>query len=404
MRHDRDSREKEHYVPDTEKFYGDLTPSEDFDTISDGLDFTPLPDDWTILISDVVNSTGAIERGEYKSVNMVGAASIVAVLNGCDGVDVPFMFGGDGGVVAVPPGAAKAARTRLGALQDQCEALFGLTLRAAAIPVSELRGAGTDVQVRKFQLSGDNHLAMFAGGGLELADKWLKDDTQHSWHLATEDAGRSLDLEGLSCRWQPLQARNGVMLTIILQTAGDKVTASQINRKLASILGRPINDCAPVQNSNLKLAGLTSANLSMERKALRGRYGRYGALAWTTLTYLFQSLAERYNRRYAEYNAPKYREELKANTDFRKFDGALRLVIDVNGQQADEIEAFLEQGFQVGDLNYGTWRSEAALMTCLLFDLAQSLHVHFIDGANGGYTQAAKAMKARASEKAGERG
>ncbi len=384
-------------MSDTDKFYGKLAPSEDFDTISDGLDFMPLPDDWTVLISDVVNSTGAIERGEYKSVNMVGAASIVAVLNGCDGVDVPFMFGGDGGVVAVPPGAVKAARTRLGALQDQCETLFGLTLRAAAIPVRELRSAGTDVQVRKFQLSGNNHLAMFAGGGLELADKWLKDETQNSWHLAAEDAGRSLDLEGLSCRWQPLRAHNGVMLTIILQTAGDGVTTSQINRNFTRILGKPINDCAPVQNSNLKLVGLASANLSMERKALRGRYGRYGALAWTTLTYVFQSLAERYNRKYVEYNAPKYREELKANTDFRKFDGALRLVIDVSEQQADEIEAFLEGSFKAGDLNYGTWRSDAALMTCLLFDLAQSLHVHFIDGADGGYTQAAKAMKARAA-------
>ena len=389
-------------MSDTDNFYGNLTPSEDFDTISDGIDFAPMPDDWTVLISDVVNSTGAIGRGEYKSVNMVGAASIVAVLNGCDGIDVPFMFGGDGGVVAVPPGAVKSARTRLGALQDQCEALFGLTLRAAAIPVHELRAAGTDVQVRKFQLAGNNHLAMFAGGGLELADRWLKDETQNKWHLAAEDAGKSLDLEGLSCRWQPLQARNGVMLTIILQTAGDKVTASQINGNLTRILGRPINDCAPVQNSNLKLAGLTSANLSMERKALRGRYGRYGALAWTTLTYFFQSLAERYNRKYVEYNAPKYREELKANTDFRKFDGALRLVIDVTGQQADEIEAFLEKRFEAGDLNYGTWRSDAALMTCLLFDLAQSLHVHFIDGADGGYTQAAKAMKARAALQASQ--
>ncbi|MEM7634100.1 MAG: DUF3095 family protein [Pseudomonadota bacterium] len=384
-------------MSDTDKFYGNLGASADFDTISDGLGFTALPDDWTVLISDVVNSTGAIERGEYKSVNMVGAASIVAILNGCAGIDVPFMFGGDGGVVAVPPGAVRAARTRLGALQDQCEPLFGLTLRAAAIPVHELRGAGVDVQVRKFQLSGNNHLAMFAGGGLELADTWLKDDTQTAWQLSPEDAGKSLDLEGLSCRWQPLQARNGVMLTVILQTAGKKVTTSQINRNLAGILGRPINDCAPVQNSNLKLSSFTSPNLSMERRALRGRYGRYGAFAWTALTYVFQSLAERYNRKYVEYNAPKYREELKANTDFRKFDGALRLVIDVTGKQADEIEKFLEAGFKAGDLNYGTWRSDAALMTCLLFDLAQSLHVHFIDGANGGYTQAAKAMKARAA-------
>ena len=382
-------------MPDTNEFYGDLSASQDFDSMSDGLGFTPLPDDWTVLISDVVESTGAIERGDYKSVNMVGAASIVAVLNGCAGVDVPFMFGGDGGVVAVPPGALKAARTRLGALQDQCEPLFGLTLRAAAIPVHELRKAGVDVQVRKLRLAGDNHLAMFAGGGLELADKWLKDETQDTWHLGPDDAGRSLDLGGLSCRWQPLVARNGVMLTIILQASGTSVTASNISRQLENILGRSINDFAPVQDSNLKLAAVNSPGLSLERAALRGRYGRYGAFAWTLLTSLIQRVAERYNRKIADYDAAHYRREMQANTDFRKFDGALRMVIDVTQQQADEVERFLEAGYRAGELNYGTWRSNAALMTCLLFDLAQSLHVHFIDGADGGYTQAAKAMKAR---------
>lgn len=382
-------------MPDTDKFYGDLGASEDFDTMSDGLGFTPLPDDWTVLISDVVNSTGAIERGDYKSVNMVGAASIVAVLNGCSGVDVPFMFGGDGGVVAVPPGALKAACTRLGALQDQCEPLFGLTLRAAAVPVHELRKAGADVQVRKLQLAGNNHLAMFAGGGLELADRWLKDETRDTWHLGSDDAGRSLDLGGLSCRWQPLAAQNGVMLTIILQATGSSVTASKISRQLQNILGRPIDDFAPVQDSNLKLAALNSPGLSLKRAALRGRYGRYGAFAWTLLTFLIQRLAERYNRKIADYDAAPYRREMQTNTDFRKFDGALRMVIDVTEQQADEVERFLESGYQAGELNYGTWRSHSALMTCLLFDLAQSLHVHFIDGADGGYTQAAKAMKAR---------
>lgn len=379
----------------TTEFYRNLHASQDFDSISDGRDFAPLPDDWTVLISDVVNSTGAIERGEYKSVNMVGASSIVAVLNGCTGIEVPFIFGGDGGVVAVPPDVLRAARTRLGALQAKCESLFGLTLRAAAIPVHELRSAEVDVAVRKFQLSGKNHLAMFSGGGLELADEWLKAETDTTWHLTPDDAGQSLDLGGLSCRWQPLASRNGVMLTIILQTNRGRVSASQINKALTDILGQPISDFAPAQDSNLKLAGFNSTGLSMERAALRGRYGRYGAFAWTAITYALQSIADTWSRNIAGYKAPVYRTELQANTDFRKFDGALRLVIDVTRRQADEIELFLDKGFKAGELNFGAWRSETALMTCLLLDLAQSLHVHFIDGAGGGYTKAAKAMKAR---------
>jgi hypothetical protein len=34
-------------------------------------------------------------------------------------------------------------------------------------------------------------------------------------------------------------------------------------------------------------------------------------------------------------------------------------------------------------------------MTCLLFSLEDSRHIHFIDGADGGFTYAAKGLKAQ---------
>lgn len=355
------------------------------------------------MISDVEDSTGAIDRGDYKSVNMVGAASIVAVLNACEGLEVPFMFGGDGGVVVVPPDQLKSAKTRLGALQDRSPSLFGLTLRAAAIPVAELRKAGRNLQVCKFKLMGENHLAMFAGGGLELADQWLKAEDDDRFHLKPGEAGRSLDLEGLSCRWQPLKSLSGVMLTVIVQNSRQGTT-SQLSHAIAKILGGSINDFAPVQNTNLKLGSVFSKSFSMERAALKSTKGRYMAYLWTVFTALAQRFADKGNKTLGHYNPEKYRNEMKANTDFRKFDGALRMVIDVTETQAGALEALLEQGYQSGQLTYGTWRSDAALMTCLLFDMAQSLHVHFIDGSDGGYTRAAKAMKARIKETAIRKG
>ena len=40
--------------------------------------------------------------------------------------------------------------------------------------------------------------------------------------------------------------------------------------------------------------------------------------------------------------------------------------------------------------------SETALMTCLVTSTVDSLHVHFVDGGDGGYTSAAKVLKAQA--------
>lgn len=381
------------------RFYEELPATANFDTVAGGSGFAPLPDDWTVLLSDVVGSTAAIERGEYKAVNMVGAASIVAVLNACDGLSVPFMFGGDGGLVCVPPALLNATITRLAALRDKSQDLYGLELRAAAVPVRAIRAAGRDVLVQKYRLDGANALAMFAGGGLALAEDWLKQPGGNGFHLPQEAGGRSLDLTGLSCRWQPLNSLNGVMLTLIVQASGARLNPAQVGRALERILGAPVTRFAPVQDGNLKLEGTGSKAFRLERAALRSTLGRYGAWAWTLFTGIAQHIAERRQSKLGDYDAPRYRRELKANTDFRKFDGTLRLVIDVSPEQAASIEEYLMRAAANGDLAYGLWRSKAALMTCLLFDLDQGLHVHFIDGADGGYTRAAKAMKASLARK-----
>ena len=378
----------------TTSFYAALPSTANFETIATGSGFAPLPDDWTVLLTDVVASTAAIERGEYKAVNMLGAASIVAVLNACEDVQVPFMFGGDGGIVCVPPAVLKSATTRLAALRDKSADLFGLELRAAAIPVSAIRAAGRDAMVQKYRLDGQNSLAMFAGGGMALAEDWLKQPGSNGFSVPEDAGGRSLDLTGLSCRWQPLASQNGTMLTLIVQANGARLNPAQVGRAFERILGGPVTRFAPVQDANLKLESTGSKAFQLERAALKSTMGRYGAWAWTLFTGISQRIAERKQSKAGSYDAARYRSELKANTDFRKFDGMLRLVIDVTPQQAEELEIYLHRAAAKGDLAFGSWRSDAALMTCLVFDLDHSLHVHFIDGADGGYTRAAKAMKA----------
>ena len=49
-----------------------------------------------------------------------------------------------------------------------------------------------------------------------------------------------------------------------------------------------------------------------------------------------------------------------------------------------------------GQLRFGLHRSASALMTCLVFDLHQGEHLHFVDGSDGGFTAAATRLKASA--------
>ena len=85
--------------------------------------------------------------------------------------------------------------------------------------------------------------------------------------------------------------------------------------------------------------------------------------------------------------------ELRSNTDYRRFDDTLRMLLDCSETQAGEIEVMLTIRAEKGELHYGVHRTDSALMTCLVFNLEKGEHIHFVDGNNGGFTCAAKNLK-----------
>ena len=116
-------------------------------------------------------------------------------------------------------------------------AIYDLELRVAAFQASDLRAKGGDIRVRKFGLGSGTRLAMFAGGGLELADELLKDvEAGAPYRIPLDDA--SPDLDGLTCRWEPLAPSHGVMATIMVKGLGSgesgelRYTLDQIQRIL----------------------------------------------------------------------------------------------------------------------------------------------------------------------------
>jgi hypothetical protein len=111
---------------------------------------------------------------------------------------------------------------------------------------------------------------------------------------------------------------------------------------------------------------------------------------------LFLNAAGRYmfarNLDTAAVKWSRYLEELVDNTDFRKFDGALRMVLDASLAQTESLSQWLEAQRTAGALVYGMNKSKHALITCLVESHAGK-HVHFVDGSNGGYALAARQMK-----------
>ena len=94
-----------------------------------------------------------------------------------------------------------------------------------------------------------------------------------------------------------------------------------------------------------------------------------------------------------------YLNTVTKNSDFQKFDDTLRMTIDSNTEQRKKLVEYLEEQMKAGTLVYGIQISDSALMTCMVFD-RKDRHLHFVDGASGGYALAAKQMKNQMAENA----
>jgi len=380
----------------TADFYATIPVLSRFGALADPVHYRPLPDDWTIGVTDVVDSTGAIAAGATKAVNTAGAAAIAAVGNALSGREFPFVFAGDGAALAVAPSDRPAVETALAATATWVREDLGLGLRIATITVGEIRAGGHDVRVARFAPSPDIDYAMFDGGGVAWAERRLK---AGALALAPAAAGTRPDLHGLSCRWNEIPAQRGVVLSLIaVPVAGGDVTG--FRRLVADILaltddpqsaGRPLPDGGPGMS-------WPPPGFDLEARATR-RAGQSLFVRRLTLgaATLFGFLVLSLGIRIGGFDPAAYRRGLVENTDFRKYGDGLMMTVDCTSPHADRITARLAAAVAEGVALAGTHRQAAALMTCFVPSPMRADHVHFVDGAGGGYAAAARQLKALAA-------
>jgi hypothetical protein len=375
----------------SEAFYASVPVSRGFRRLMDPAQYVPLPGDWTVGIADVVQSTKAIAEKRYKAVNMAGAAVIAAVTNALGEHEFPFVFGGDGASFAVAPGDRDGARDALAATAAWAQGELGLTLRVALVPVADIRAQGADVRVARFAPSANLSYAMFCGGGLMWADGAVK---RGAYAVTPAPPGTWPDLSGLSCRFQEFRAARGLILSVLVlpAPAADMAAFRALAEEIVALVeqspdsGRPVPAGGPAMR-------WPPQGIDLEARAAPGeRWLRHvTVLAQTFLYYLIMRLGIRVG----SFVPAIYLQQVVENSDFRKYDDGLRMILDCTPQLADEIGRCLATA--AGTALYGLHRQDAAMMTCFAPSPARSDHVHFIDGAQGGYAAAAMALKSTMS-------
>jgi hypothetical protein len=108
---------------------------------------------------------------------------------------------------------------------------------------------------------------------------------------------------------------------------------------------------------------------------------------------LFAIYLEKRGRAAGRFDPKRYRSWVAKNSDFRKYDDALRMTIDCSVATADRLETLLKNAEGDRVVDFGLHRQDAALMTCIVPSYVSDDHVHFLDGAGGGYALAAQALK-----------
>jgi hypothetical protein len=373
-------------------FYSALPVFSSFARLTDASVYAPLPDGWLLGLADIVESTEAIATGGYKAVNTAAAAVIVAMANALKDRDFPFIFGGDGASFAVPSEHEALARQALADMAAWVRDEFRLELRVALMRVSEIRADGYDVKVARFAPSPDISYAMFTGGGLAHADARLKAGIDA---IPPGPKGAIPDLSGLTCRFDDIKAENGLILSLIVtpvqgadQAAFDMLVSDVLNLiENSPEAGRPVPQGGPTVR-------WPPAGFEYEVRSQRGSplIRRLRLLAGSLGSYL----VFRTGLRVGSFDPVRYTRQLVENTDFRKFDDGLRMTLDCTPALADQIDARLRQAERDGIAKCGTHRQTSALMTCFVPYPSRGDHIHFVDGAMGGYAAAAQALKSGA--------
>ena len=377
-------------------FYSKVKSINTFNEVSNQSNYTPLPDNWLMVISDIKGSTDIVRQGRYKEVNMAGASIITAIANYYKPTQLPFIFGGDGATVCIPPDTSEGFKGILAYCKTAIKEAYGFDIIIGVISIKELRELGHDVKVARQKLSEWVEQAVFWGSGLHYAETLLKSGQLPPVNAAPVTA----DFSGLECRWNYIPSKHDEVVALIIQafkTDNDEIEAvyRSCMHKIEEIYG-PEEKHRPISVEQLKLASRPS-QLKTELKIRTHNLGIWSRIKYY-LKLCFMQLAGYWlmkNKKKTSGNDwGEYKKNLVENSDYRKFNYSIQTIMSGTIKQRHQLTEYLENEFKSGNLAYGIHTSFGALITCFVSDY-QGKHVHFIDCSEGGYSKASQSLKSR---------
>lgn len=383
-------------MKDTTHFYQNLPPVQKDLSLLTAEDYVDLPEDWAIAASDIQGSTDVFLQGRQKEINTSASLMILALLNIAKDIPVPYVFGGDGAAVAIPPTLVAQAKGAMAQVQKDVKKMYGLHLRAGLIPMREILEKNGVVKISKVAYSPHYSQAFFIGGGLSLAENLLKKH-EAQYDLSNAPEAKAI-YDGLECRWQDVPSEHGEVLTIMVKpkkgTVEEHCTLyASITKKIDYIYGDRIKR-HPIRSDLLKLSYKyhdMAREIEVRFAKMHPVFQRL-AYAMLAVTQKISVAMLKMRKTNNEHLWAQYKKLLIETTDNEKIDDYFRAVISGNKKQREELLAYLQTLEDEGSLMFGHYMTDSAVLTCLVFERF-GRQVHFLDAKGGGYTLAATQIK-----------
>lgn len=351
--------------------------------------FSTVPNDWDIILTDIKNSTAAVAEGKHQTVNLVATCTIVIALNIAFGkeMDLPFFFGGDGATFIVPSSISGDIMSALRSFRASTKANFNLDLRIGAIPVRDIYAAGFKLQIAKHSRSSVFSMPVILGNGLSYAEEQLKGTVCDPFKASPTTA--EADLTGMECRWDqipvPVDQEEVLTLLVIGKTENQGTILSKVLAGIDAIYGSD-KQRRPISTKKLRL----KSTYNRLRSELLAKYNK-GRLSLYLVNGISGLLAYFY---FMTSSGRQYLSDLVEMSDNLVLDGRINTVISGTRAQRIQLIEALDKLESEGEIIFGAHISTSSIMSCYVRDM-KNAHIHFVDGSQGGYTRAAREIKAK---------
>lgn len=356
-------------------------------------DFESIPEDWTIILTDIVGSTEHFKAERYQEINFVAVSSVSVVLNTAKKhkLTIPFVYGGDGATLFAPPEMVSECKGRLAALRANVKKRFDMDLRVSLIPMSVVLKAGFPIRVAKLYISSNYHQAIFLGDGIRYAESLMKQDPEFLLNEKTKH--KTIDLSGLECKWNAIfPPREGDEIVSLIVSPLGKTEPEEVFHTVLEEIDRVYGPFAKRHPIHPKTFSPTT-HLRTIMHASHLKHGKVHGL------YVAKSLVQGLWKagtleakvlwhRMINKEAP----DMSTSSDTLKIDNTLKTVFAGSPESRPRLIKWLDEEEKKKELVYGMNVSQSSVMTCYIKE-SENMHIRFLDGFGGGYTLASIPLK-----------